>query len=153
MDKHNYTVRRVSVAELFGSQERDRLLSAYADECQRNPALGRPAPNRELYEQMERQGVLRCLGGYADGDLIGYLTMLVTPPLRYSVPTAVVEGVYVDPLHRAGGPGMELIRAAREAAGAAGCPGLYISAPVDSSLDRIASRLYRHTNTTYWIDA
>lgn len=150
---NNYTVRRVSVAELFDSQERDRLLSAYADECQRNPALGRPAPNRELYEQMERQGVLRCLGAYAGGELVGYLTMLITPPLRYSVPTAVVEGVYVGPAHRRGGPGVELINAAKRLAAEAGCPGLYISAPVGSVLERLASRLYRHTNTTYWIDA
>lgn len=150
---NSYYIKPVTVSEVFDDPGFSRIVEDYEGECQRNPALGEPQPAREAYEKLEAQGILKGAGAFAGSRLCGYVSVLITPSPRYRCPVAVIEGIFLSPDCRKAGPGKALLDAAKRLAADAGAPGVYLSAPAGSRLERIAGRLYTHTNSTYWIPA
>lgn len=62
---------------------------------------------------MVQAGVLHPLGAFADGQLVGLCTVLVTPVLHFGGKSiATTETLFVAQAYRAGGLGMQLLRMA-----------------------------------------
>lgn len=145
-------IRAVSVAEVFDSGMFVALCDEYRAESLRNPNLMGSLPDRDGYTRMVEIGLLRPLGVFDAGELVGMCAVMVTPVLHFGGKViASTETLFVAKAHRAGGVGLRLIRAAEQAALDAGAAGLYVTAPVGGSLERLMPRVgYRETNRVFY---
>ena len=70
------------------------------------------APDWTKYRHLERAGVLKAIGAWDRGRLVGYDAFFVQPTMHYSTSLwAVNDILYLDPDHRKGLAGARLIRA------------------------------------------
>lgn len=113
--------------------------------------LGKPAAQFELYHQMEATGALHLIGAWLDGDLIGFLILIVSVLPHYGTRIASSESFFVARAARKTGAGLKLLRAAEQHAKDLGAAGLFISAPTGSRLERIMpAEGYRETNRVFF---
>lgn len=106
-------IRLITVAEAFDSPAFEELCNEYRSESLRNPHMLGALPDREGYARMVQAGVLHPLGAFADGQLVGLCTVLVTPVLHFGGKSiATTETLFVAQAYRAGGLGMQLLRMA-----------------------------------------
>lgn len=145
-------LREVPVMEIVNDPQFPSIVHAYWDECA-NRSMGGPQPDRELYQRMQDAGMIKAAAIYADGVLVGGVSVLVTQYAHFSKLGASVESLYLLPEYRKKGGGMMLIKAAQKLARDAGAPGLYVSAPADSRLERLAQlKGWRHTNSVFFLE-
>ena len=120
------------------------LLEAYADEC----SVPDAAPQRAIYEKMERAGVLHCFAAYSFASnsdpnfsplLVGFISIL-TAEMPHGRRLATTESLFVDPDYRHTGAGFLLLDAAEAAAAAAGCSDFVATARIGSAFDKLLSR-------------
>ena len=104
-------VRPVSFSAILDAPNSGALLHAYAEECLVSDA----APQRTIYEAMERAGVLKCFAAYADDNtLIGFVSILTATMPHTGRLQSTGESVFVDPVYRGTGAGNLLIDAAEQ---------------------------------------
>jgi GNAT superfamily N-acetyltransferase len=140
-------IRPCAVSEILDSTE---LIAEYAAECS-IPAIGEINPHRELYDLMEKSGMMRCFMAY-DGEKIGFAILLMPVLPHYSKRVANLESLFIAKAHRKGKAGRELMRAVEAAAKEAGCAGILYSAPTGGKLERLldASKPYQRTNAVFY---
>jgi GNAT superfamily N-acetyltransferase len=126
------------------------LLAEYAAECS-IPEIGEVCPQPAIYEALERAGVVQVFGGYADGQLVGFASLLLTVLPHYGRKTATVESLFVAQVYRTSGIGAALMEAMESAARDAGCAAILYSAPAGGKLERLLDlrRAYRRTNAVF----
>lgn len=74
-------------------------------------------PNWDLYYSWDIQGVLRCLTVRAEGALVGYLFLLLSPHVDHKTTLyAQAEKFWLDPVFRQGWTGVKLFKEAARAA-------------------------------------
>lgn len=79
-------------------------------------------PEKPRYFQLQRNGALRIWTSRLEGALIGYLAVFVAPNLHYADSLCASQDVlYVDPAHRGGRLGMDMIQHAEHCLRAEGC--------------------------------
>lgn len=144
-------VRPCTYAELASAPNFAALLELYGDESAVHSAW-RPAPQHDVYLQLEAAGVLHALAAYRDDVLVGFLSILITVLPHFGRRTAVTESYFVDPAHRKSGAGMALLHAAERLAAKLGAEGLLVSAPFEGPLDHVLGSLasYRSSNRVYF---
>lgn len=143
-------VRRVSLSTLIDDQRFQILVDEYTDE---SSIKDMPPINwqRSMYQQLEAIGVFSVLAAYESGELIGFMTMIVTVLPHYGVKTATTESVFVAQAHRKGGAGLKLIREAEKLAAELGAVGILLSAPHGGKLSDLAPKMgYRQTNEVFF---
>jgi GNAT superfamily N-acetyltransferase len=91
----------------------------------------------DTYEQMERLGRLLCLQVVVEHEVVGYAVLLAADARTGDRIDAHVEAIYLDPEHRRGGLGQQLLDATREAARGTGARDLIWHAKPCSDLQRI----------------
>lgn len=139
-NRKDYEIRAVAIAELRTSPTIGGLTADYKAECGESVALeGRLEISWETYESLEAVGGCRAFGAFLRGALVGFSVVVVSQSLRRAGMEAAAESLFLAPEHRRGGPGLRLLQAARDAALEAGAPGLIVTAPVGSQLERLAS--------------
>lgn len=139
-ERKDYEVRAVAISDLRASPMISRLAAGYKAECGESVALDGPLEiSWETYESLEAAGACKVFGAFQGGGLVGFAVVVVSPSLRRAGMEAAAETLFLAPGHRRGGPGLRLLRAARDAALEAGAPGLIITAPAGSQLERLAS--------------
>jgi GNAT superfamily N-acetyltransferase len=148
------SVGPATVAEIEAAPTIAALFAEYADE---SLVKGLPAPAAKwgVYRSLEAGGLLfpytATLGGERAGELVGFITVLVSLLPRYSQPLAVAESFFVARAHRKTGAGVRLLRAAEAKARALGAPGLLVSAPFGGRLFEVLPRLgYAETNRIFF---
>lgn len=129
-------IAKASIADLEAAPNIFELLDEYAAE---SAIAGMPPPavNSESYKLMERTGALHTFTARVDGELIGYITILLTILPHYSVKIGISESWFVTKSQRKTGAGMKLLKAAEEFAEAGGAPGVLVSVPVSGALPEI----------------
>ena len=150
---NRYTIRKVTVPEVFDAPAFAELCREYQQEALRNPDLQGGLPDREGYTRMVDAGMLHPLGVFAGAELVGLCAVLVAPTLHFgaSRPIATTETLFVAAAHRAGGAGTALLRAAEAVAVQAGAAGLYVSCPAVGRLARILPGAgYAVTNQVFY---
>lgn len=142
-------IRPISCTEILREENAD-LLSEYAAECS-IPEIGAIAPQAALYEAMERTGLMRTFGAYADGVLAGFATILIYVLPHYGRKIATVESIFVARGHRKATLGKDLMRTIEDCARGQGCAVMLYSTPTGSRLERLLSLLkgYRRTNAVF----
>jgi GNAT superfamily N-acetyltransferase len=138
-------IRPVSYAEILAQTE---LLNAYAEECS-IPEIGVPDPQAEIYEQMQKLGMLQVFGAF-DPDLIGFASLLLTVLPHYGKKVATVESLFVLPEYRTIGVGSELLAMIERFAKDEGCTAILYSAPAGGKLAKLLElKDYRRTNEVF----
>lgn len=137
-----------AVAEIFEDPAGDALIAEYAEECA-IALVGKPAPRRDMYENLEASGLGQCFCVRRDGELIGFAMVVMAVAPHYGLSCATYESIFVR--HEAPG-GLELMRAVAEYAKRLGCVSVFCCAPVNSRLARLlflSSDEYTHTNHVF----
>lgn len=147
-----YDIRESCVDEIQSAPNINGLLLSYGDEGS-IPEIGDPAPQWDVYRAMESAGLMKVLAAYYydddyyDDELVGFISLVISPLPHYGKIVATSESLFLTPDHRKGGPGILLIRAACDMAKAAGATAILISAPTGSRLDEVAPAIgFRETN-------
>ncbi len=144
------TVQKVDSNVLLDDPDFYILAVEYEDESS-NKELGPCNWNRKQYLEMEERGVFHIVAAHDNGKLVGLATAVVAVLPHYSVPVATVESIFVRPEYRKGRVGLHLIDKIESVAKDGGAMGLFLTAPVGSSLAGIAPRKgYRHTNEVFF---
>ncbi|MDR1351526.1 MAG: GNAT family N-acetyltransferase [Zoogloeaceae bacterium] len=143
-------IHKLSPNEFWAQAGVEALIDAYADECAL-AGLPRPAPDRDLYDDMNTFGALRVFGAFRDDTIIGFAVLLVSPNLHYGILLATMESLFVAKGQRSTGAGLMLLRQAEQAARDAGAQAFLVCAPVGSSLEKILtqSTSFRETNRVF----
>jgi len=139
-----------TVAELEAAATFAALLAEYAAE---SAIAGLPPPEARMpsYRHLESLGLLHVLGAWNDGELIGFITMVVPVLPHYGVAVAVSESFFVAKAHRATMAGLRLLGEAETKAHELGSPGLLVSAPYAGKLFELLPRLgYVETNRVFF---
>ena len=143
-------IRPVALAELLDAPNWRALLDEYAAECG-NAGIGTPSMNVDTYGKLEAAGMLKTHAAYHDGELVGFMSYLLTELPHYSRLVAVSESFFVASSRRDTGAGLALLKSAEDAALDAGAVGLLVSAPAGGPLDRLlAAKRYENTNAVWF---
>jgi GNAT superfamily N-acetyltransferase len=162
--ENQVVIQPVSVAAIFDAPNSSDLFQANAAEC----LVPGAQPQREVYEAMERAGILHCFGAYTYVDsfemyaingypslLIGFGSVIcgVMPHIGKSL--ATVESLFVDPAYRSTEAGNRLLDAIEQCAVDAGCVAVTSAARVGSAFDKVLSRrsgyTLTHSQHTRWL--
>jgi GNAT superfamily N-acetyltransferase len=126
------------------------LLAEYAAECS-IAEIGEICPQPQIYEALEKAGIVHLFGGYVDGQLVGFASLLMTILPHYGRKTATVESLFVAQAHRGSSIGAVLMATMEATAKDAGCAAILYSAPAGGKLERLleARKPYRRTNAVF----
>lgn len=135
--------------EIFDDPASAVLFEENSYECA-NPLLGATAPQREMYEVLERSGMAQCFGAYEGDVLRGFAFMLMAPSGHNGRRYATVESLFVTREARSSGLGDLVMGTMEDHAKQYGCEAIFYSAHVGS---RLAKLLFlcsdRYTNTNH----
>jgi GNAT superfamily N-acetyltransferase len=129
-------IRRVGCMDILGAPNAEELFAQYAAECS-VPLIGPISPKVETYKLLEEAGALHFLGAYADGELVGFASVLCIELPHYSRKAANVESLFIAKDHRAGGAGRLLMAAVERDARECGCEAIIYTAPLASVLEKL----------------
>jgi GNAT superfamily N-acetyltransferase len=142
--------RLIAFDELESDPEWPGLVAEYANECH---IAGMPPCEYQgdTYRAMETTGMVRLIGAYLDGRLVGFCNLIVSRLPHYGKIVGTAESLFVGQEHRRTGAGLGLIKAAERTCAEAGAVAMLMSAPANGSMDRLMPRIgYRHTNTVFF---
>lgn len=143
-------VARSSVAEIEAAPEFGALSAEYAAESQ---IEGMPSanPQWDAYRTLEGMGLLHVFSAVIEGELVGFISIIVSVLPRYGVPIVVSESYFVARKHRATLAGLKLLKVAEDEVRALGANVMLVSAPNDGTLAKLLPRLgYRPTSTIFF---
>jgi GNAT superfamily N-acetyltransferase len=129
-------IRHTTFSEVFNDPGFTALFEEYSEEA---ALSGLPQPNCQvqIYEQMEAAGLLHVLGAFKDGQLTGFLNLLVNVLPHYGVRVGTAESFFVAADQRKNGGGLGLLREAERAAAAQGAVGFLANAATGSRLAEV----------------
>lgn len=134
--------------EIFDDPDGPLLIEEYSAECA-IALLGKPAPRRDMYENLEACGMGHCFAAYEDGRLVGFAMLLIAVVPHYTLSCANLESLFVT---RAASCGGELMQRVEEYARKCGCTAIFYAAPVQSRLAKLLflqEDLYVHTGYVF----
>lgn len=132
-------VRESTVAEIEAAATFPALLAEYAAEAAMD-GMPPPAAKMASYRALEAAGLLRAIGAFDGGVLIGFITVLVVELPHYGVGPAVSESWFVARASRHTGAGMKLLRTAEALAKLMGAPVQLVSVRSGSDLEGVLPR-------------
>lgn len=143
-------IDHTTMADIEAAPNLDALMAEYEAESG-NPSIGPINPQWATYRMMEGAGVLRAISARVDGELVGFMLLLIPVLPHFGQVVGVSESYFVAAAHRHTGAGDKLRLAAEHVATCAGARGILISAPVGSDLERVMPRRgYRAASTVFF---
>ena len=144
-------IRPCTVDELIEDPRFAELVAGYEAECA-TAGLGDCIVQTATYKHLESTGLLRAVAAYAEGQLVGFVTVLTSMLPHFGKLVGTTESYYVHPDYRKGGLGAGLLRVAEAVAQDQGAVGFFVSAPAGGRLEKIMGRTagYRHSNTVFF---
>jgi GNAT superfamily N-acetyltransferase len=144
------TIKRCPFGDLESSPFFEALLAEYATESH---IEGMPpiSAKLDMYRAFDAGGHLATFCAYHGEELVGFMTIIAPVLPHYSTRTAMTESYFVAQAHRRTGAGLDLLAAGEAYAQEIGSPGLFVSAPAGSALEKVIPRRgYRQTNATFF---
>ena len=127
-------LEEISMADFIGTDKAIELFDEYALEAKIEEVPDHN-PDVNMFKKLEELNMIYTVAAFM---------------LKYSVPGAVVENIFVQKQHRSSGAGIKIIRRLEEEARSRDAVTMFLSAPIGGSLDRIAESFgFNKTNTTY----
>jgi GNAT superfamily N-acetyltransferase len=104
----------------------------------------------EMYRFLDEKGAIKIVKAEIDGELIGYVVVLLHVSMHYSTRLGQVETIFVAKKHRHTGAGLKLIREAENIAQEEKVPVLFFNCPISSAYNELmATKEYEATHTIY----
>lgn len=146
-------IEDISVNKFFALPDINLLIDEYRNECG-NKAFGMAPPNQVHYSKLAEAGILfPAVAKDEAGKPIGFVVILaVALPHFEGRLMANVESIFLTKSYRKGTNGLELIKWARSKAKQLGAIGVYLSAPVGSRLEVLADKLFKKTNSVFFVE-
>lgn len=144
------TFKRMGAAALMDEPGYDEVVDSYYAECA-NQAMGPANPDREMYRLYDNAGISHAVGVFDGKHLVGGLIVLVNTMAHFSRKGAVIESLFLLPEYRRTGAGLKLYNEAKRIAKDCGAPGVYVSAPTGSRLERMMRlKGVKQTNSVFF---
>lgn len=143
-------IRKCTIDEVESCRNFPVLAREYAEDA---AIHGLPSPVEKLdtYRAIEKLKIFQGYAAVLDGEIVGFMAILVPIIPHYGIGVAVMESMFVGRAYRSSGAGLKLIKAAERHAVEAGSPGLLLSAPYGGRLEKVLPRRgYRATNTVFF---
>ena len=141
-------IQRIHYKEILNNKE---IISKYAKDC----LVDGYNPQENIYEAMDKAGMLYCLGAYIEGELAGFASVVVTVMPHNGKKIGVVESIFALPEYRRYGVGLYLIESAKDLSKSLGCDLVSYEPRIDSQFDTILSHRKSCTKThvqyTEWL--
>lgn len=148
--KTRVTVTSSTLAEIEESPDLAKLLAEYAAESA-NDEIGPASPQIDTYRGMEAAGLFQAFAARMDGELIGFMFLLVPILPHFGKVVGVAESYFVASAYRKTGAGNLLRCAAEQAARKRGAVGILLSAPIGGQLEKVAPHVgYRETSRVFF---
>lgn len=144
-------IRQIKTEELFSQAGFKRLCAEYALESG-NPDLGCSNPCFEHYKKLEDMGVLSFVAAFEDEAMVGFAEVSVLNHPHYNRMIGSVGTLWLEKNARKGSAGLRLIRELMKVAKSKGAVGVYCSAPFGSRLERLYERLFKRTDSVFWVN-
>jgi hypothetical protein len=141
-------IRKCMAAEIFDHPRGPGLIAEYAAECG-NALIGKPAPRKDMYQNLEASGLGQCFAAYEDEQLVGFAMVLVCVVPHFGLALANAESLFVTREASCGG---QLMRTLDDYATDRGCVTIFYTAPVGSRLARLlflCADQYTNTNHVF----
>jgi GNAT superfamily N-acetyltransferase len=144
------TVEACPIADIVAAAAFPQLAAEYVRDSLID-GMPPPAPDWTAYAALEAAGLLHGFAASVDGELVGFLGLLVSKVPRYAAPIATSESFFVARAHRKSGAGLKLLGAAEAKARELGSAGLLVSAPAGGALAEVLPRRgYAETNRVFF---
>lgn len=131
--------RLLDILELLEDDNKADLIREYSEESKCD-AVPDYFPDKVLYKTMDDNNMLDTIGAFDNGKLVGFIVSITYVLPKYSDLGTTVEYLFVLKEYRSGGTGLKLIKKIEQLAKERGSIAFFLSAPVDGSLDKIATR-------------
>ncbi len=143
-------IRQCKAQEIIDSPNINALLNEYSQESSLSE-IGPPAAQFPVYLQLEEMGVLHVIGAFQSNELIGFVTILISPLPHYGQKVATSESLFVASAARKTGAGLKLIWAAEALAKKQGATAFLLSAPEGGQLVEVmrGRRDWRPSNRVF----
>jgi GNAT superfamily N-acetyltransferase len=141
--------KEMSMVELLEITYINDLFNQYAKES-KIEAVPDYNVDKNMFQIMKDMDMIKTVVAINNKKIVGFGTILFSRMFKYSVMAATIENIFVLPEYRKGGTGIKLLRMLEEEAKIRGCYTIFMSAPINGSLDKIAVHYgYSKTNVTY----
>lgn len=143
-------IRLTTFRELQKHKDFLALCDEYIEECS-DAAIGAPCVQKARYQELELQGVLRCIGVFDGDSLAGLSVLTVNQSQHYSFPLIGIDSIYLRKPWRRGRTGLDLLGSIKAVAKKEGAIGVPIMAPKRSKLEKLCERLgLAQTHSAFW---
>jgi GNAT superfamily N-acetyltransferase len=144
-------IKPVSYSEILDAPNAAELLQEYSKDC----VMPDYNPQRQMYAALENSGALHCFGAYADGILVGFVSVITGVMPHNGKLMATIESLFALPSHRKLGTGDALLSAVEKFAVEGKYVALIYTARAGSILEVVLSRRpgckESHTMFTRWL--
>ncbi len=127
------------------------LIAEYAKDC----LMDGYNPQEQIYDAMDKAGMLYCFGAYIEGQLVGFVSIVVSTMPHNGKKIAVGESIFALPEYRKYGIGLQLIQKARDFAEENGCDLIVYTPRIGSAFDKVLehrdSCIKTHVQYTEWL--
>tara|TARA_R110000851_G_scaffold287513_2_gene441510 strand:- start:2827 stop:3279 length:453 start_codon:yes stop_codon:yes gene_type:complete len=140
-------IQKVPVLEILEDKNFKDIAAEYAEESK---IEGMPPIDwqTDIYQGMEDAGVIHVFKATDNGEMVGFLSMIISRLPHYGVLAATVESVFVS---KGSGAGSRLLDVAQGYAEDEGCEGFLVSAPVGGRLAALAPKMgFIRTNEIFF---
>jgi len=143
-------LRKVTADDMLADPMFYILVVEYEQESA-NPELGRYDWQAPIYRALEEEGKLHIVAAYNGGKLVGFATAITSILPHCGKLIASTESLFVSKEQRKGRLGMNLVEELEYLAKQNGAMALFLTAPVNGALGKLAPRMgYRHTNEVFF---
>lgn len=144
------TITTEQLDDLFQAPNWPDLLAEYAAESAID-GLGAPNPQNDTYHALEQAGALKVVCARLDGELVGFITVLLSVLPHFGRLVGICESYFVAARHRRSGAGLLILLEAERIALEAGAVGFLVSAPLGGRLAGVLQRRgYEPASTVYF---
>lgn len=140
----------VRFKDIIDAPEFAELHREYSAECS-IPELGPTDPQKDIYANMEKIGLMHSFAFYCDGALAGFATLLLFILPHYGKKVANVESLFLAKPYRTGDSGRSLMKNLEYFAAHEGCCAMLYNARAGSRLEKFLEALsgYQRTNSVF----
>jgi GNAT superfamily N-acetyltransferase len=140
-----------TVADIEAAPNLPQLLAEYAAESAIPELAEGAAAQVETYRQLEAAGMLHPIAASLDGELIGFVFVLISVLPHFGRKVALGESIFVARAARGTGAGVRLKDAAEALACECGAQAILFSAPIDGSFEAVLPHHgYRAVSTAFF---
>lgn len=131
-------IRIVSVEELYNHPGFEDMVAEYAQMA--IEGLPKPSYLKDDYLPLEKAGVLKVWAAIAEGNVVGFMSVINTTLPKYNARIVILESYFVMQDYRKHGVGLKFLSIAEKYGIEELVSGIFVNTPYISDLEKILTR-------------